>query len=401
NTKLNNGSGWVAGIDWLSPEKFTDEGFNIGRRIADVNGDGYSDILVAYQGPPAEITTHIKNATSAYLLKKITNVYEGVTELNYSQSTNNNNSYNLGFNIWLIKNNSLNNSVGQGFGAGSIYSYSYVQGKFDYLTKEFRGFGNVNETNPDNSIITNFFHQDSILKGREFKREVYNSSGKILRANFNLYTNSSDGIIYLNETSTQIYDGENTSITHNSTFEYDFFSNIIKINDFGDKDVSGDEKYEVLAYYYNTSSFIVDSLANNTLFAADNNTIIKRTFYFYDNQTSGVRIGDLTKIKNFNNGQDPETQYTYDFFGNIISQIEPLGYTTSYTYDSTGTYRIKEVNALGHSIDFEYDSGTGNLLSEKRHGLNKSYGYDIFGRIKKEIVSPDTTSFPTKNYSYN
>ncbi|MEK6871335.1 MAG: hypothetical protein AABX16_00355 [Nanoarchaeota archaeon] len=169
---------------------------------------------------------------------------------------------------------------------------------------------------------------------------------------------------------------------------------------YGNKDISGDEKYEVFSYYYNTTPFIVTALANNTLFASDNTTIIRRTFYFYDNQTEGVRIGDLTKIKNFNNGQDPETQYTYDSFGNVISQIEPLGYTTTYTY-SIGTYKIREINAKGHTVNFNYDLGTVNLLSETRHGLNKSYEYDTFGRIKKEIISPDTTSFPTKNYSYS
>ncbi len=400
NTKLNNGTGWVQTPGWISPERFTDQGFNIGRRIADINGDGYADILVAYSISPYLGLTHLKNATNALLLKKITNVYGGITEINYKQSTLNNNGNELGFNIWLVGNTSLNNSLTGDFATGSRYSYIYSGGKYDYILQEFRGFARVNETLPDNSTIAHFFHQDNVLKGREFRTTIYDSSNKIFVDNLQVFTNSSNGMIFLNTTSTQLYDKEPTPIVNNITYDYDQFGNLIKVNNSGDTIVNGDEKIEFYNYVYNTTAYIVSKPVNYTLFASDGTTIVKRSFYFYDNLSSGVNKGDLTKVRNYNGGSDPEVQYTYDSFGNKIKQTEPLGYNTTYTYDSTyNTYLIKETNQLGQTVSYDYDFGTGNLLSEVRHGLNKTYTYDVFGRIRTETISPDT--IPTKNYTYS
>jgi hypothetical protein len=44
---INTGSGWRNSSSWISPEPFTKDGKNIARRIADVNGDGFGDILVS------------------------------------------------------------------------------------------------------------------------------------------------------------------------------------------------------------------------------------------------------------------------------------------------------------------------------------------------------------------
>lgn len=402
NTKINNGSGWVAGQGWISPERFTDEGFNIGRRIADVNGDGFSDILVVYQGASFENITYIRNSTGAFLLKRVTNAYGGKTGITYKQSTLSDNGDDLGFNIWVVGNTSLNNSLTDEFMAGSDYSYEYSSGMFDYKLKEFRGFGFVNETLPDNSVIFHAFHQDNILQGKEFITSIYDSLGNHIKDSLNYYTYSSDNMIYLNETSSQIYDGISPPFVTNVSFEYDYYGNILGINNLGDIDLSGDEKFEEFNYFYNTSNFIVDKPANYTLFDSDDSTIVKQAYYFYDNQTSGVSLGSLTKVENFNdNGQNPEIQYIYDSFGNIIAQIDDLGYETDYDYDSTGTFRIKETNALGHVISYDYEPGTGNLIYEVRDGLNKSYSYDIFGRLSKESISPDTLLSPTKNYTYN
>src|SRR3989344_3256736 len=402
NAKLNNGTGWMSASGWLSPEKFTDEGLNIGRRIADVNGDGYPDIVVAYQGPPSENITHIKNATNAFLLKTVVGAYGGETEIHYTQSTLSDNGNNLGFNIWIVKNTSLNNSVGNGFEAESGYSYLYFNGKFDYLNKEFRGFGIVNETLPDSSTVSHFFHQDNALKGREFKTSIYGSQGNHIRDNLNSYSISGDNMIYLNETSSQIYDGEATPFVTNVTFEYDLYGNIQKVNNLGNVDISGDEKFETFNYFYNTTNFVVNKPSNYTLFASDDSTIVNQINYFYDGQTGGVNIGRLTKVKNINNlGGNPETLYAYDSLGNVITLTNPRGYNTTYGYESTGSFKTNETNALGHIVQYNYNLGTGNLLSEVRDGLNKTFEYDIFGRLTKEIISPDNFGSPTTIYTYN
>jgi len=401
DVKINNGTGWTFSEGWLSPEKFTDEGFNIGRRIADINGDGYADIIRAYQASPYQNVTHIKNGTSAFLLKKITNAYGGITEIVYSKSTENENSDDLGFNIWVVENTTLNNSLTGNFSFGSDYSYSYQDGKFDHNSLEFRGFGNVNETLPDNSTVSHFFHQDDVLKGREYQTSVYDNNGSLIRETLNAFSHDSDNMISLDYSSLYIYDGNPSAFVSNTSFAYDFYGNVKQINNSGDTSTSGDEKYEVFDYVYNTTNFVVDKPANYTLFASDGSTIVRRDLYFYDGLSAGITIGDLTKLTKFNNGQNPNTLYAYDSFGNIIKETQPLGYNTTFTYDSTGTFRIVQTNELGHVVNYDYDFRTGNILEEVRDGLNKSFEYDVFGRIKKEIISPDSSTYPTKNYTYD
>ncbi len=401
NTKVNNGSGWVPGNRWISPEEFTASGYNIGRRIADVNGDGYADIIVAYQASPFQGVTHVRNATNSFILKKITNAYGGLTQLYYKQSTLSDNGNNLGFNIWLVGNTSMNNSLSGDFAAESKYSYLYAGGKFDYNSKEFRGFAQVNETLPDNSTISHFFHQDAVLKGKEYQTSLYDSSSNYMVKNLNSFSYSPDNMIYLNQTSSQVYDGSATPLVNNITFKYDYFGNVNSMNNSGDVDIAGDGKLEVFNYGYNMSTFVVSKPANYTLFS-ENSTLIKQTLYFYDNLTSGLTKGDLTRMQAYNNrGVSPETKYAYDSFGNIIKETQPRGQNTTYIYDSTGAYIMQEINQIGHQINYGYDFGTGNLLSETRSGLNKTYTYDLFGRIKTEIISPDTVSSPTKNYTYS
>ncbi|MBI1936168.1 VCBS repeat-containing protein [Candidatus Woesearchaeota archaeon] len=45
---INNGSGWTRNDFWISPVPFTQDGKNVGRRIADVNGDGFGDIMISH-----------------------------------------------------------------------------------------------------------------------------------------------------------------------------------------------------------------------------------------------------------------------------------------------------------------------------------------------------------------
>ena len=67
--KENN---WSDPAPWTSPEAFTLNGKNIGRRIADVSGDGFGDIVVSYNDGTDVKSVIVRNSTLPYLLKNIT-----------------------------------------------------------------------------------------------------------------------------------------------------------------------------------------------------------------------------------------------------------------------------------------------------------------------------------------
>src|SRR3989338_9309029 len=114
-------------------------------------------------------------------------------------------------------------------------------------------------------------------------------------------------------------------------------------------------------------------------------------------------IHHLTKCSVNNNGENPITRFTYDQFGNLKTETDPNGYTTSYLYgiyDPTHTYVNQITNALGHRTLYHYDLGTGNLLWTEKNGIRTEYVYDEFGRKTKDIIPLDSESQPTKEYIY-
>jgi len=68
--------------------------------------------------------------------------------------------------------------------------------------------------------------------------------------------------------------------------------------------------------------------------------------------------------------------------------------------DFTSPYPDRITNALGHSTDFIYDVGTGNILNQTKNGIKTTFRYDAFERIRKEILPYDTAVFSTKSYTY-
>src|SRR3989338_4292960 len=411
---LNNGTGWKVNTAWNSIEPFTSSGKNIGRRIGDVNGDGFGDIIIGYDTLKY---TLIRNNTLPYLLKNITNEFGGLTYLNYEKSTIFNNTgtdgkSDIGFNIWVIKEVLQNNSLTGNFNVFSNISYQYLFGKYDYDDSEFRGFNIVNETLSDSSIISHYFHQNKQLKGKEFKTITYDSNNNLLlknENNYNVTTINNNGtyfIVHLDSSSTYQYDGiNNNPKTTNVSYKYDSYGNVISKTSFGDVSIQGDEKYENYTFVYNISAWILDKVSKYQLFVSSNNKI-RETKYFYDNSLDSVKIGDLTKQEEWLDDEtcNPVTYYNYDEFGNPYRQTDALGRTIIYYYgskDSTNTYPDRRVNELGHAVDYEYDVATGNILSIIKNGVTFSNEYDTFGRIKKDIQPYDTSTLPTKQYTYD
>jgi len=94
------------------------------------------------------------------------------------------------------------------------------------------------------------------------------------------------------------------------------------------------------------------------------------------------------------------TSYSYDIFGNVLSEVisgaDFASRTTSSTYDPTGRFVKTNTNALNQTenLDYYYDKG---LLKSQTgpNGLTTAWEYDEIGRKKKETRSDGTYTLVT------
>jgi YD repeat-containing protein len=407
NSYLNNGSGFVLNNNWTIPEGFMSGTVNIGRRLADVDGDGLTDIVVSYDDA-SQNYTWIKNHTFPYLLKSIKNEYGGVILLNYTTSTSFDNTLNnisqLGFNIYVINSVLKNNSVQGTLNAVATIGNNYSSGMYSYSNKEFRGFGKATELIND-SIVEHYFYQDDARKGKEYSTKIYS-------LNFTLYSRHDTGYNYTVNNgiynlsvlfvTDYLYDGKIIPLINNKSYFYNTYGNYQYIIDWGDVNIIGDEKYYNYSYAINTNNWILNKVARETLY--DNSLIkVRESKYYYDTRglTGMGSLGDLTKVELWNsNGNNSFAYYEYDRFGNTIFKTDNYANTEKYTYDITNTYPSTYINALGHITYYYYNISTGNLLSVMKNGISTNYEYDSYGRITKEIQPYDSSDLPTKKYIY-
>ena len=407
---LNTGSGWSLNTSWQSPEPFTQDGKNSGRRIADVNGDGMADIIVTIGNLSVTYGhTWTKNGTNPFLLKSITNEYGGVSQINYTPSTffdntGGDNVSDIGFAVQVVSRYAVNNSLNAPFNVTGVTLYSYLGGKYDAADVQFRGFSNVTETMTDGSIVKHYFHQSDALKGKEFKTEMFNDSlFSVSEMNYSAVFVLPNFKVELVSQSSSQYDGAATPFVTNNSYSYDPFSNVVEKHSFGDVANAEDDRIEKFTYEYSDTNHILDKVSSYKLFGEDNETVVKETRYTYDDGL--LTRGAVTGVREWNSeGDDKVTHFTYDDFGNKASETNARGYTTTYEYglrEPTHTFLERMTNARGHVTEFSYDLGTGNLVWQKKNEITTYFTYDVHGRIEKEIKPYDSTSQPTKSYNYS
>jgi len=113
-----------------------------------------------------------------------------------------------------------------------------------------------------------------------------------------------------------------------------------------------------------------------------------------DTFTYGYTQGNLAWERRGNIDGAITTSYgNYDVTGvyrsKTVSAPECEARTETYEYDPTRRFITKITNPLGHITLFSYDPKTGNKLSETDpNGLTTTYTYDVFGNLTK-IIYPD------------
>lgn len=404
---LNTAGGWLQNDSWVSPEKFITGGLNKGRRLADVNGDGLTDIVVSHNDASQQYVW-LKNASVPYLLTNVTSAYGGITGIEYVPSTIFDHTVGgvslLGFPVWVVSSVSSDGGVPAPFGVTGVANISYAGGRYNFDKQEFRGFSTVFENVSLSSTIHSFY-QDDPRRGVEYDTEVYDHDDVLYARTLKDFNHTvEDGVYNLSLRFVTVfqYDGTDEPMVTNTSYYYNRYGNYEYIVDHGDVAVNGDELFYNYSYGFNTDDWIVDKVARRTLYDALGRKVSEKKLYYDGRGLTGVGFqGALTKTEEWNDqGANTFAWYAYDDYGNVVKRTDSLGGVTSYRYDKYHTFVESVVNPLGHVSSFTYDAGTGNLLSEEHHGVNTSYVYDVFGRIQREIRPYDTAQQPTKSYAY-
>jgi len=412
---INNGSGFEdSGINLSSPGPYdVDEEDG----LVDINGDGLLDYINdTNNADDTYWNVRLNKGSTPDLLCGINNSLGGTTIITYVPSTKFDNTgdddlSDLGFPMQVVNSTITDNGITGIHNVNSTTTYFYANGSYDFEDREFRGFGYVMLNDSYNSTVEHRFNQSDALKGRKYSTVIKDSLGNLYAKTENNWSFTQSGEIYvptLDQVDGYTYDGSvsNPNITR-TRYDYDDYGNINGVSFLGSPGISGDEKYIENYYHNNSANWIVDRIKQSILKASDNSTM-GDSYYAYDSQDYGSfpTRGDLTKELHWlDTGDDPEVEYGYDSYGNMINMTDAEGHTTNYTYGITdGTYTFSEqiVNALGQAYNYSYDLGTGNLnWSKDPNGYNATYEYDVFGRIIKEIQPYDSSSYPTVAYNYS
>ena len=433
-------------------------------RWADINGNGTTDLIYAdSQYTPhiraVEVGQLINGNLGPNLLLAASNGIGRVSLVGYASSTayrlqdfaaGNAWTNPLPFPVQVVSAVTNLDSLGHQY----VSRFTYHNGYYDPVEKQFRGFGAADQTDVGDPTAPTLITHSQFDTGQTY--EVM--KGKLL----GLITMQEDGTTFSDaattwslppvvlmvgtngtnvsyahplDKQTQILElGQGTPRTLEEEYSYDNYGNQTRMADYGivsngDRSAFNDERVTTTQYAINTDAWILHHPAQQEI-ADYNGVVISRLENFYDDETfSGnnlgvVTVGNLTLTRAWVNPADSSAYITatraeYDTYGNPITLLDPLGvapggainvsqgHARDVGYDSDlHTYPITETIHVGNGTpdlvyQAAYDPGFGTVMaSTDFNGHSISYGYDVFARLINMVKPYDTPDYPTAEYDY-
>jgi RHS repeat-associated protein len=269
--------------------------------------------------------------------------------------------------------------------------------------QEFRGFAKVHSTDPLGNYTDNLFHQDDAKKGRPYQIEVRSSTGDLFSEVVNTWTTSNPFtyVTWVSLTRTDKYkcDGQQTCLQTAQTFTYDTSGNPTQTVSLGDVSINGDERTEATDWSIDSTNWI--HRPNHVTLKDPGGAVVRERWLTYDT------LGRLTQKEDRLLGAqgtpgNPVVTYGYDSYGNKTTATDPLGCSTTTTYETSQTYPDTATTCLGHDIHFLYDPKFGVITSQTDpNGQAITSIYDTFGRLTKITGPLDTASpYGTESRAY-
>jgi|GEM_PF-3023518 len=360
--------------------------------IADYDGDGDDDIFLHSGGSLGRITPRILKATSplSNVITKITNGYGSATTVTYKPSSFWENS---GSPPRTQTVTSVITTDGRGNSAAT--NYEYAGAAWDPVERRHLGFRYVKIIDPSGAYVENIYYQRASYSLGELKEsKTFNSSGGLMSRIYRTVSESGAApwVTLLAQEEVSECNGTGTCKTQQKNYTYDAYGNVTNVIEHGDISVAGDERNTTYVYYPNTAIFIVGLPAEEIMRAGTTTggQILrhKRNYYDGGSLTAAPTKGDVTRSEQWLNTTNSfiGSTATYDSFGNKLTETDPLGATTTTTWESIyGRYPLSVSNALGHVSALTIDPVCEQKATTTDPNLAiTTYTYDNFCRVTRE-----------------
>lgn len=410
-------------------------------RMCDVNGNGSQDILWNTYPASYQVFTFIDFSPGehAYQLKTVINGIGQTGTFHYGSSTNEmirDRESGFPWTDTLPFPVTVMTAYDQSDGTTTYTTqYSYHNGYYDGLEKEFRGFerselrqeGDASAESRVESYMFDTGKSHNARKGKPLAHSVQNGDGEVFfleTRNWQVRTllgglNDPRQVAYcypdLME-KTVVEKGVGTPVTLREQYVVDNYGNITRKTESGRIDAGWDDERVTITTYSagypsGLNAWILDKVIESRVEKSDE-TKVSHTRNYYDLSTTlgEVTKGDLTRVSGWIKDDTFITtvQHRYDTYGNVQETRDGLygakpGHRSYYFYDSTYHTFLeeerfyKEVGTL--SVYATWEAGLGVMKTSKDFNGNETvYGYDDFGRLTS-VTKPGDDVF-TQEYRY-
>ncbi|HEY3356583.1 MAG TPA: RHS repeat-associated core domain-containing protein [Polyangia bacterium] len=415
-----------------------------GALVGDVNGDGKTDFMFAgVSGPSASynynhygFVTASSQGPRADLLATLANGLGGTTTIAYTSSSSwTNTSLPVGMVFPTVSSVTVNDGRGCSGGAGapcygaqsvSSTTYTYQGAQWRNATaadpvREFLGFRKATTTLSATGAYSETYYWQragTIAKPQTiYKRKA---DGTLL--SFDQFTFTENAAAPYTSLVTQAWSYEcNGHGTFDGsgnytggcrrvlvTYGWDQYANMTTENQYGDYDVSGDERTAARSFAPNTSAYIVGLPAWENIYAGigTGGTLLTAQKYYYDgaaSETTAPTTGMLTGKKLWldQTGGWVGHSFAYDAYGNETSVTDPGGTTATKAYDPTyHVFTLSTTNALGQvqATAWDYVLGVPTSMTDPDGNVTTNT-YDVFGRGVL-TTKPDGSQVKVEHLAY-
>ncbi|MEM9336909.1 MAG: SpvB/TcaC N-terminal domain-containing protein, partial [Patescibacteria group bacterium] len=393
---------------------------------ADINGDGLTDLIYskAY-GSNQGAGVYLNDHEQPDIVTMITTPEGGEIDLTYTGSgklgdvSGNRDNPSLPFPVRVLESVTHNSTFGNTWSE----TYGYEDGDFyfdasDLRDRRFSGFGKVTKGG-ELGTTTTFFHQgngndtaseeagDSETRiGRPYRIEVGDGSDEysIVRTNYDI-TDLGDDATFVRAGSVLelSYDGDTDHKDRATSYTYDTTNgSLTTFTEWGEvsgstdgtfTDSGTDKRSTDFSYATNTAGVV--ALSQETR-KDDSGTTVKQSNLYYDSQALGsVTDGNLTKREDWVSGSTyVDTTWTHNAYGQVTSETDPRGHTTSFGYDTNNLFVASSSNPLSQVTLYEVDLNSGQVATTTDvNGEVFATTFDGVGRpIASVIPDPQTGS---------